>query len=83
MNGVNYLTFEVLTPWNGEMKMPSTMTKKTDRSKDRHLPFRQVRLPEELYQRLQALADKAERPVSWQLRKAVLEHLEKHEAETE
>jgi predicted DNA-binding protein len=58
--------------------MGTTMSKKTN-EKDRHLPHRLVRIPEELYQRLQELAERTDRPVSREVRRALEAHLKAHE----
>jgi predicted DNA-binding protein len=42
---------------------------------DRHRPFRAVRVPLELYERLKQLADRNDRPVSRELRRALEAHL--------
>lgn len=46
-----------------------------DRSKDRHRPRRTVSVSPELYQALQALADQNGRPLSWEVRRILTEHL--------
>ena len=57
--------------------MSATMTdkgkKKSD--KDRHLPFKQVRVPLSLYRQLQELAERNDRPVSREIKRALEAHL--------
>jgi len=62
--------------------MSATMTKKKP-GKDRHLPFKQVRVPLELYRRLQALADRNDRPVSREIKRALEAHLRANEPPAE
>jgi predicted DNA-binding protein len=50
------------------------MTKKKATA-DRHLPYRLVRVPLELYQRLRELAGRNDRPISRELRRALEAHL--------
>lgn len=52
---------------------------KKDRSQDRHLPHRLLRLPAELYARLEKLAERNDRPVSREGRRAILRYLEQEE----
>jgi hypothetical protein len=56
------------------------MAKKKPPAGDRHLPFRAVRVPLELYLRLQALAERNDRPTSREIRRALESHLRAHEA---
>jgi predicted DNA-binding protein len=46
---------------------------------DRHLPFRQVRIPLALYLRLKALADRHDRAITRELRRAVEAYLDANE----
>ena len=46
---------------------------------DRHLPFRQVRVPLELYRRVQALAERNDRPVSREVKRALEAYLRANE----
>jgi len=57
--------------------MVATMAKKKTNT-DRHLPYRHIRLPLELYQRLQELAVRMARPLSWEVRKALEKHLDEY-----
>jgi hypothetical protein len=54
--------------------MNATMAKKKPTG-DRHLPFKQVRVPLELYRRLQELAERNDRPVSREIKRALEAHL--------
>lgn len=47
--------------------------------KDRHKPFKQLRLPPALYERLVQLAETNKRPVSWEGRIAIEKHVEAEE----
>jgi predicted DNA-binding protein len=44
-------------------------------NKDRHLPFKQVRVPLELYRRLQEIAERNDRPVSREIKRALEAHV--------
>ena len=48
------------------------------RSSDRHAPNRTVRIPETLYRELEELARETERPVHWEARIAIREHIARH-----
>jgi predicted DNA-binding protein len=52
----------------------ATMSKKKA-AQDRHSPHRLVRVPIDLYERLKALADRNDRPVSRELKRAIEGHL--------
>jgi hypothetical protein len=52
------------------------MAKKKPPAGDRHLPFRSVRIPLELYRRLQELAGHNDRPVSREIKRALEAHLQ-------
>lgn len=52
------------------------MTKK--RTQDRHAPNRTIRIPADLYAELEAVANDTERPVQWEARKAIREHIARH-----
>ena len=58
--------------------MPTIMSKKQPR-KDRHLPNKTVRIPEDLYDRLRALAEKTDRPLAREIRRALEAHLKANE----
>jgi predicted DNA-binding protein len=60
--------------------MTATMAKKKP-EKDRHLPFKQVRVPLELYRKFQTLADRNDRPVSREIKRALEAHLREKEQE--
>lgn len=54
------------------------MEKKRGRpKKDRHAPFKMVRIPLALYEAIQMLADKNRRPTAWEIRLALEEALAK------
>jgi predicted DNA-binding protein len=55
------------------------MAKKKSDSADRHLPYKLVRMPVALYELLKKLADRNDRPVTRELRRAVEAHLRAHE----
>jgi predicted DNA-binding protein len=58
--------------------MSATMAKrKSDR--DRHLPYKLVRIQKALYDRLRELADRHDRPLTRELRRAIEAHLKAHE----
>lgn len=59
--------------------MSTTMSKKKTEAKDRHLPYKLVRIPVELYERLKELADRNDRPAARELRRALEAHLRAHE----
>ena len=61
--------------------MATTMAKKNPK-KDRHLPYKLIRIPQELHERMQALADRMDRPLVREVRRALEAHLKAHEAET-
>lgn len=67
----------------GEVKIPSTMAKKKADKKDRHLPYRFVRIPLELYERMRELADRTDRPLTREVRRALEAHLKAHEEKAE
>jgi predicted DNA-binding protein len=56
--------------------------KKTDK-KDRHLPYKLVRIPDELYEKLKAVSEKNHRPVAWEVRLALEMHVQTQEEKTE
>jgi predicted transcriptional regulator len=43
---------------------------------DRHLPHHMVRIPEDLYEAIADIATENDRPVSWEVRRALLSHVE-------
>jgi hypothetical protein len=45
---------------------------------DRHLSHHLVRLPADVHQQLKKLADRNNRPMSWELRHLVIRHLEEN-----
>jgi predicted transcriptional regulator len=51
--------------------------KKSDR--DRHLPFKQVRVALELYRKLQEIAERNDRPVSREIKRALEAHVRANE----
>ena len=51
--------------------------------KDRHGPSKMVRVPADLYQQIEEIATKYERPVSWQIIKAIKEMIEKEKDKSE
>jgi predicted DNA-binding protein len=63
--------------------MTHTMSKRkpSDRSSDRHLPYKLIRVPDELYRRLKELADKNDRPISRELKRALEAHLRSQEGQ--
>ena len=61
--------------------MQTMRKRKADRSSDRHLPYKLVRVPDELYRRLKALADKNDRPISRELKRALEAHLRSQEGQ--
>jgi hypothetical protein len=52
--------------------------KKDGGKKDRHLPYRLVRIPEALYLELQQVAEDTDRPVSREVRRAIEAHIRTH-----
>jgi predicted DNA-binding protein len=58
--------------------MLATMPKKKPRA-DRHLPFKQVRIPLNLYEKLRELANRNDRPVSREIKRALEAHLRANE----
>jgi hypothetical protein len=57
--------------------MSATMAKKKP-EKDRHLPFRTVRLPLELYRQIAEVAEANDRPVSREIKRALEAHIRAH-----
>jgi predicted DNA-binding protein len=55
------------------------MTKKDSSKKDRHLPYKLVRIPVELYERMHRLAERTDRPIAREVRRALEAHLKAHE----
>jgi hypothetical protein len=54
---------------------PAAESKPKPRTGDRHRPRRTVNLPPELYDQLAVLADRNGRPLNWEIRRALQEHL--------
>jgi hypothetical protein len=54
---------------------PKRKNPPSSNQKDRHLPFRFVRLPEQLHRQMKKLAERNNRPLSWELRALLIEHL--------
>jgi hypothetical protein len=54
----------------------STMSKKS--TSDRHLPYKQVRVPLDLYRLLQEIAARNDRPVSREIKRALEAHVRAH-----
>jgi hypothetical protein len=55
-----------------------TMTRKRKKpgsSEDRHLSHRMLRVPEDLYLQFKKLAERNDRPMSWELRRVLVELL--------
>ncbi len=56
------------------------MSTKPDRrkkgNKDRHGPGKMVRLPLNIHTQLAILAERNDRPLAWQIRRALIEHLQ-------
>lgn len=50
------------------------------RTQDRHAPHRTLRIPEELYLELEAMAAETDRPVHWEARRALRKHIAEHKA---
>lgn len=61
--------------------MSATMSKKNSDKKDRHLPYKLVRIPIALYERMWQLAERTDRPLSREVRRALEAHLKAHEDE--
>jgi hypothetical protein len=51
--------------------MSHIMSKEKPRSGDRHLPYKLVRIPGPLYERLREVAERNDRPVSREVRRAL------------
>jgi hypothetical protein len=49
--------------------------KRIGSSEDRHLSHRMLRVPEDLYLQFKKLAERNDRPMSWELRRALVELL--------
>jgi hypothetical protein len=47
-------------------------------SKDRHVAKNMIRVSDLIYQQLKLLASENQRPVSWEIRLALIRHLEQH-----
>lgn len=56
--------------------MPSMAKKKSDKSKDRHASGAMIRLPEDVHRQLKLLAERNNRPATWELRALVVKALE-------
>ncbi len=53
------------------------------KKKDRHKPHRTIRIPQALYDELEAIAQANERPVHWEARKALRRHIDREKQQHE
>jgi plasmid stability protein len=74
MYGWQSLENTALHRWTKEATMP-LMAKKRGKPKDQHRHRNMIRLPDDLYQALKALAVRNGRPLAWEARMAVVAHL--------
>jgi predicted DNA-binding protein len=57
------------------------MSKSKSSSTDRHKPYKLVRIPMELYQRIKDLAERNDRPTSREVKRALEAHLRSQEGQ--
>ena len=63
--------------------MTPAMSKKKPDNKDRHLPYKAVRIPLDLYNQLVAIAQRNDRPTSREVIRAIRNHIEANRPPTE